>query len=447
MKILKTLESTTVVFKDGTTAVAKLSDEQFADVFQHQDDEAYIRAIMYPAFAQKVAQVEKIKSVKERILNSNILCYKNESIYMRSVSELTMPEDLAIRILDAEDNDDQELLSTYTNFWTLTSLNPDSRVRKNLFWFLSKYGMTISKSGLFIAYKNADIYEEKSKEADNDSNKEPITLNLFVAKAYPKVKFRLKKSPKNYVVCAFKQGNSSNYFIKKYDAVLDKGVKKLGNLDVMYKALSDSEKNIATPKEKKVDAKPLIFTDRHSHTFKIKIGQIVSMPRTKCDASQDHTCSTGLHVAGKSWLRENYFGNIGLMVLVNPADVVAVPPLDSYGKMRTCAYYPVGVVSFDKDGNIIDPQLSDGFEDDFIEKICYKGQINNEDSDPYKLIIPDMPELDTNRINTRLYEIASTMKNKEIDMKEFNKKRKQSDVSKYDNNQYYCNLVEAVDEI
>ena len=58
-----------------------------------------------------------------------------------------------------------------------------------------------------------------------------------------------------------------------------------------------------------------------------------------------------------------------------------------------------------------------------------------------------MPELDTNRINTRLYEIASTMKNKEIDMKEFNKKRKQSDVSKYDNNQYYCNLVEAVDEI
>ena len=175
MKILKTLESTTVVFKDGTTAVAKLSDEQFADVFQHQDDEAYIRAIMYPAFAQRVAQVEKIKSVKERILNSNILCYKNESIYMRSVSELTMPEDLAIRILDAEDNDDQELLSTYTNFWTLTSLNPDSRVRKNLFWFLSKYGMTISKSGLFIAYRNADIYEEKSKEVNDDINKEPIT--------------------------------------------------------------------------------------------------------------------------------------------------------------------------------------------------------------------------------------------------------------------------------
>ena len=50
-----------------------------------------------------------------------------------------------------------------------------------------------------------------------------------------------------------------------------------------------------------------------------------------------------------------------MMVLVNPADVVAVPPIDDYGKMRTCAYYPVSVVDFDDEGNIIEMPIEDGF--------------------------------------------------------------------------------------
>ena len=73
------------------------------------------------------------------------------------------------------------------------------------------------------------------------------------------------------------------------------------------------------------------------------------MPRNKCDSVQENSCSRGLHVAGKSWLTSNYFGDTALMVLVNPADVVAVPPIDNYGKMRTCAYYPVSIVEFDKE--------------------------------------------------------------------------------------------------
>lgn len=32
-----------------------------------------------------------------------------------------------------------------------------------------------------------------------------------------------------------------------------------------------------------------------------------------------------VHVASKDWLTQNYFGDIGLICLVNPANVVAVP--------------------------------------------------------------------------------------------------------------------------
>ena len=102
------------------------------------------------------------------------------------------------------------------------------------------------------------------------------------------------------------------------------------------------------------------------------------------------------------------------MVLVNPADVVAVPPDDNYGKMRTCAYYPVSVVQFDDEGKIISLSIEDGFEDDFIDKICFQGVKNTDDSSPYCIIIPETPEIDRNIINQRLLELAKSMSPKMI---------------------------------
>ena len=72
----------------------------------------------------------------------------------------------------------------------------------------------------------------------------------------------------------------------------------VGNLSELYLNLSDVE--VST-----------IYTDQHTRTFEIKIGEIVSMPRNKCDSVQENSCSRGLHVAGKDWLKENYFGGSG----------------------------------------------------------------------------------------------------------------------------------------
>jgi len=134
------------------------------------------------------------------------------------------------------------------------------------------------------------------------------------------------------------------------------------------------------------------------------------MDRDNCDTDQNNTCSRGLHVAGKSWLQSNYFGDTGLRVLINPSDVVAVPPKDSYGKMRVCAYYPVGIVGFDGAGQIIDEKIEDGFVDNFIDMISYVGETNNEEVAKYSISMPSIPELSRSRIMDRMEDIKAALK-------------------------------------
>lgn len=91
-----------------------------------------------------------------------------------------------------------------------------------------------------------------------------------------------------------------------------------------------------------------------------------------------------------------------MRVLVNPADVCGIPTQDNYGKMRVCAYYPVNIVDFDEDGRIIDEGIESGFEDDFLSKICYTGEINNVDVDNYTLNIPNIVEIDQEKVYNNL---------------------------------------------
>ena len=388
MKIIRILNSITVILKNGEIISSDIcTDEIFNFIYNNQDDEELIKEILIPEFTAKKKLIEVKKSLLENAGNSKYLVTKGNSIYIPTISELSVPEDLVNAILKAEDNNNEELIQTYLNFWTLVSLNPDSRCRQNLFWFLNRYGMTISKSGLFVAYRNVHI----KKEGTNIK----AELANFISSKYSQIKFVNKKSPKNYTVIEEK----GVYSIVPINHQIDGDV--IGNLDELYKELSNVE--VST-----------IYTDGYTKTFNIKLGEIVSIPREKCDSTQENTCSRGLHVAGKDWLQSNYFGDVGLMVLVNPADVVAVPPDDNYGKMRTCAYYPVSVVQFDDEGKIISLSIEDGFEDDFIDKICFQGVKNTDDSSPYCIIIPETPEIDRNIINQRLLELAKSMSPKMI---------------------------------
>lgn len=377
MKIIRVMDTVTVVLNNGEIiSSSECTDEMFINIYNNQTDEDYVKSILIPEFKNKQTIVAEKKNLMEDLEYSQYLTAKGSSVYLLDISELSVPEDLVEAILLAEKEEDEELIQSYLNFWTLVSLNPDSRCRQNLFWFLNKYGMTISRSGLFVAYRNVKI---KKAGVSIDPK-----LANFISSEYARIKFISKKSPKDYLVLKTVDG----YVLTKTSCD-----NTIGNLSDLYKQLSDVE--VST-----------VYTDGYTGKFEIKLGEIVSMPREKCDSVQENSCSRGLHVAGKTWLKENYFGEVGLMVLVNPADVVAVPPIDDYGKMRTCAYYPVSIVEFDKNGDIIDTEIEDGFEDDFIDKICYSGLINNNDTNPYFVTIPDIPELDKSKINNRLLEMA-----------------------------------------
>lgn len=309
MKIIRMQNFITVLLDNGAILQSQsFTDSQYEELLKCNDDTEVIAL-----FKPEVKEGEEIRKLLKRVSKSNILTIECDKIYWKGVSKLSLPKLLVEKILDAEENDNQTILTAYKNFWVLMSLNPDSVCRENLFKFLEKWGMVIMKSGFFVGYRNVDTtYDED------------------------------------------------------------------------------------------------VFTDHHSHSFKIKLKEFVFMDRKECDSNSNVSCSRGLHIGGTSWLNKNYFGDVGVVCLVNPADVVAVPMDDEeYGKLRCCAYLPVQKCVFDRYGKVIPVYLEDGIDDsDLISDIIYDGILNENDTNKYQIKIPEIPELNPVSITAQVMNIA-----------------------------------------
>ena len=393
MNVIKVGTTITVVLDDGVVLskpnCTKELEEQIWDAVKSEDKEQ-ILYLLSPKAKEALDEIRDLEEFEVKVGSSEYLTIVGSSIYIKSISELSLPVDLAKSILKAEIEGDKVLLESYLNFWTLVSLNPDSRARMNLFWFLKKYGMTITKSGLFVAYRNVEV-KSVGKTID-------LELTTFVSNAYVKIK-KDKKSPSNFYVT--ETSGVSGYSLSKFNEGFESGTKSLGSVKDLYEKLSKStEKSSVT-----------IYTDNYTKSMEITIGKIVVMDRDKCDSVQENTCSRGLHVASKDWLLNNGrgFGNTTLLVLVNPASVVAVPPSDSYGKMRTCSYYPVKIVT-KEELTQSEPIIPDGYEDDFINSIEL-GEVSNNDENPYFIPVPNIPELSEQTIIRSINRLKNFRKN------------------------------------
>ena len=285
-----------------------ITDEVFDTICNSSDEE--LMTMFNPKSAEELKEAESVKEIINNVETSNLLVKKGDSIYFKGVSELSLPKELVEAIITAESNNDELKLEAYRNFWTLMSLNPNEECRKNLFWFLTKYDMTIAKCGFFVGYRNVDTTSEEG-----------------------------------------------------------------------------------------------VYTDHHSHTFKIKIGEMVTMPREKCDCDSSISCSRGLHIGGKGWLKRNYYGNTGLACLINPADTIAVPKIDNYGKLRTCAYLPIEVIKYNEHDDVIPLDVEDGFDCSYVTKVIYEGITGTENS-PYEIKIPEVKGIDKESIQDKLLDIA-----------------------------------------
>lgn len=81
--------------------------------------------------------------------------------------------------------------------------------------------------------------------------------------------------------------------------------------------------------------------DFYSGTILNAIGTTVKMKRRDCDADRRYTCSRGLHVCAKSYLKHYQNGRgVVLKVKVNPKNFVAIPCDYNFTKARVCEYIP-----------------------------------------------------------------------------------------------------------
>jgi len=379
MKIIKINKKIIVQLDNGVVFENDdCSNEMFDDIISNSDNEDYLTELFAPGRKEIAKRIEEGLRFIDNINRSEILSINGDCIYIKSISDLSVPKLLVEKIIEAELNENNELIQSYLNFWNLCSLNPDSRARINLFWFLNKYGMKITKNGLFVAYRNV-VSKCNPEYAD------------FISNAYLRIK-KNKKSPQNYIAF-YADNNTLNYSSNK-DIIPENN---LGNIKDLYNTLSQNVENNK-------------FTDNYTKTFDIRIGNIVSIPRHQCDNNQENTCSYGLHVASAEWLKNNTnFGNTSIMCLINPAMVVGVPPQDNYGKMRVCEYYPVKIVNIEN--GIVDDEIEDGFEDDFLDITIHNLEINNKEETQYNMNIQYNIETDNNIILENLKKIQ---KNKVI---------------------------------
>lgn len=265
MNILRINNTLVVTLDDGKQYSSdNCTDELFATVMDNLNDKEALLRIFHPEYGQ-------VKSLLDNIEQSNYLSLRGNSIYIDSISQLTVPQDFAEAFIKAELEGDEDKITAYLNFWTLLSLNPDSRVRNNIFWFLNRWGMVISKSGLIVGYRNVDI---KREGAEFDS-----TLIKYVTREWAYVRYKLKKSTSNYLVGVDRMGDYIR--INKTDAS-DSSSVIIGNLAELYDKIVASQNEEVT-----------VFTDHYSHSFEIRIGQVVQMERKSCDAIQENDCSRG----------------------------------------------------------------------------------------------------------------------------------------------------------
>ena len=349
------------IIRMGRTLVAHINGKMFSkefpmdtdlvalyEKFLNSTDDELLNAFAAPKSTEEIRIekenqeiIEKAKANKDiidfmRDVSDNghdIFVVKENSIYLKGIN-ISMPE-LLVRAIATSDNEEHVL--SLIKFWSLCAMNPDPRARHDLFTFLAQGDFTITPSGYFVAYRNAQIKEE----GDNE-------LMTAVTRKYVQCKLQ-NKNPAKYLVLRNKYDNSIDFQKAKKKVSSEYDVE--GFVDEVYGQISSISETT--------------YTDAHTRTMTIKLGEPVTQDRKECDADPNADCSRGLHVGNKAFMKKGSFGNVGFVCLVNPKNVVAVPHYNE-NKMRCCEYLPMAIAEYDENGNLITIDTN-VFEDGLVE--------------------------------------------------------------------------------
>lgn len=241
------------------------------------------------------------------------------------------------------------------NFWKLLMINPDKRVRTNLFDFIKAHDFVLTDKGYMVVYKAVYLKQTDELKAEQKYIE-------FLSNKYLHVKKTWKEKPDNYVV--YKDLATGDFALTKVKTAekwdeKEKNIEVLGKLGALYTAIIDTP---STGRENTI-----MYTDMYSRTMDIELGVPVRKERKECDADPKRDCSNGLHCGATKYVE--WYANQASAILacfVNPANVVAVPDYDK-SKFRTSEYFPFAVATFDKVNKKIDIIEQAYFEEDYCD--------------------------------------------------------------------------------
>jgi len=233
---------------------------------------------------------QEIKELITPVINildgSDYFDVEGEKVFLKGIKSIEIPSSIVsefIRLeheiiqlkgridpteLDLKEWEDNKLefnsLIMFT-YWLL--LNPIDSSRNDCLTFMKKNQITLTSNGLMKCYRRV-----VSKGSENKD------LVKFVSDNYTKLK-KWKKSPKNYWVN--KQRETENTLMLVEDKIHNINLDGcLGNLAELYNNLSNLEENL--------------FTDAHTRSKTIKIGEIYREDEDKIDLDNRKDCSSGL---------------------------------------------------------------------------------------------------------------------------------------------------------
>lgn len=238
------------------------------------------------------------------------------------------------------EDEEYQSLKMFT-YWLL--LNPIESARKDTLNFIRKNQLPITSNGMLVTFRKV---VSKGK-----SNKKLIK---FISENYFKVK-KWKKSTSKFKVITVP--NTNAFELKPFEFnVEDTDYVCLGDLNYLYHNLSQFKENI--------------FTDNHTRSKVIKIGEVYKEDEDKVDLDNNKNCSSGLHSGSLSFGSFDSFGDTGVICLVNPMKIRSVPVSDC-NKMRSSELFPVAIVDFDDYREFVETQeiaeLSEVYYNESVE--------------------------------------------------------------------------------
>lgn len=342
--------------KEDKRKIAEIKKEQgetntITEVIAKKEKQKKVEQKKEVVVKAEVAQAHKILSTYPILVNNGDFEENNGVLYMKTSKGSTIPisvpkllVDKFVELMQKINKDDAEALDEYCalkNFWMWTSLNPSAPSRESMFRYLKNNHLRINKYGFFFAYRKVESVRD-----DKYSRKEVSELSEYISNIHTKIK-GWKKNPANFDI--FQDIDTKEFFYsgEKTSSEVAKKTKHehfllQGNLKQLYLDLQKEE--IPTTKVQH-------YTDQYTHKMDIIIGREVSLRPEECDWNVSNECSRGLHISGS----EDYgCGDTSIIVMVNPAKVVACPYQDGH-KMRVCAYMPIAVVNSSTErGKILD---------------------------------------------------------------------------------------------